>query len=280
MPDNRTQTLEAPTPVNPARGDSVTIVWHLGFIKTGTTAIQQMLRKGRHLMPPTVTAFRRQDEAVHVRVACRKWRQKPTKEKRAAVVQAVQDVRDAAVESGVEFAIFSDENVVEFEAYSHRGDIFEAAQRTIPLLEEAAYPAKSVFVFYTRDFDKWLESAHNQTVKMLRLVDDFETYRANVPFEMNWDAQKAALQATVKSDVIFHDMAEDIDSDLPLGSGLMALCNIDCGFLEQLPESSRKNESLSPAALKFMLQINRSDLSNASVRKIRQMVMQNSEMFE
>lgn len=257
----------------------LTIFWHMGFIKTGTTAAQQMLRKNKFQMPPSVHVFRKQNDTVDLRLTAKAWRKSPTDENRRAVVQAVQAARNTAIEAGASKAIFSDENIVEFEPYNDRGDIFEASAKTLPLIEEAAYPAKSVFVFYTREFDKWLTSAYNQTVKMLRLTADFDEYCANLPFEKDWNVQRERLQASVKSDVVFYDMEDDIAKGPTIGAGLLRMAGIGEDVLDALIIPDRKNESLSKGALQFMLEVNRSELSAPAVKKIRQIVMQNPEAF-
>ncbi|MDG2340678.1 MAG: sulfotransferase [Paracoccaceae bacterium] len=264
-----------------ARGDAsdLTIIWHMGFIKTGTTSAQKMLRKSRHAVPADMHLFRKQNDTVDLRLTAKAWRKKPTDENRDRVFAAVGAVRDMALENGAQTAVFSDENIVEFDAYNERDNIFTAAARTLPLIEEAAFPAKSVFVFYTRQFDKWLASAYNQSVKMLRLTEDFDEYCANIPFEKNWDVQKDLIQSGLKSDVVFCDMEDDTNSDLPVGSQVLRVAGAPSEALDKLHRPEHRNESLSPEALRFMLEVNRSNLATPALRKIRRFVMQNPESF-
>ena len=278
-PDINLRDQEPSAAVSAADASELTIFWHMGFIKTGTTATQQMLRKNKFQMPTSVYVFRKQNDTVDLRLAAKAWRKQPTDANKSAVFDAVRAARDEAIEAGARCAIFSDENVVEFEPYSPRGDIFEASIKTLPLIEEAALPAKSVFVFYTRDFDKWIASSYNQTVKMLRLTVDFDEYCANLPFEKSWEVQRERIQAAVTSDVIFREMEADINDGPTVGAGLLRMAGVEDDVLDALIIPDRKNESLSEGALQFMLDVNRSNLAPRAVKKIRQFVMQNPEAF-
>ena len=279
MLDNEFQENDVSAPRARVDASGLTIVWHMGFIKTGTTSAQKMLRKSRHTVPAGMHLFRKQNDTVDLRLTAKAWRKTPTAENRDKVFAAVHLVRDLALENNAHTAVFSDENVVEFDVYNERENIFTAAARTLPLIEEAAYPAKSVFVFYTRPFDKWLVSAYNQSVKMLRLTVNFDEYCANIPFEKDWDVQKNFIQSGLKSEVVFCDMDDDVKDDLPVGSQLLRLAGAGDEVIDNLHRPERRNESLSPEALKFMLEVNRSNISNSALRKIRQFVMQNPESF-
>lgn len=197
-----------------------------------------------------------------------------------AFAATVEEIAQQVAESGRSSALVSDENVLGLDVYNDHGHIFDFAAAVLPVVERAAWPCQSEFVFYTRSMDRWLKSAHSQAVGWTRLAVDYETWRAGIPFETDWSVQHSRLQSVTDAPVIFRNMSQDRKEGVMLGTYLFDRSGIPHDVLAQLLPARAKNERMSEAALDFMLDINSSRLNDRALNVVRQYVKRNMHLFQ
>lgn len=257
----------------------VTVIWHLGFQKTGTTIFQSLMRRNMETLSRHCALFPKRKWTAALQLAGRAWWENPGEETEAALKREARAIRDAIREQGHTAGVVSDENVIGLHFYDERGGMVDMAAHVMPVLEAAIRPARSVFVFYTRDWEKWLASAWNQVVKQLRCQQDFDDWRAGIPFEQDWQAHHARLSGVVRGEVVFRDLGQDAAEDKPMGGYILERAGVPPEALEGLNRPIGRNESLPPGALRFMLDLNRSKIHDRGLDIVRKMMLRNLDAF-
>ncbi|MEM9437016.1 MAG: hypothetical protein AAGA15_08245 [Pseudomonadota bacterium] len=258
------------------------IVWHAGFIKTGTTAVQNTLRENRSKLPERLTFVARGSMSYQLRQKAARYWENQSAENRAALVSATRALCEELGQRGTGVAIISDENITGYEPYSDRGTCLEAATLILPVIEEAASTCgvgEQSFVLYTREPEGWLRSCHNQMVKRQRCTQSYDDFRASGPSDWDWEAGLEALSARLQGRLRVYAMETEIAANVPMGSGVFQAAGLDQETIAELEQPRRRNESLSPEALHFMLTANRSSLDDATVATLRKFVIQHPEAF-
>lgn len=252
------------------------IIWHFGFQKTGTTAAQWLMRANRARLRDRVTLFPRGRLTAALRTTAMTYLRDRTEAAKTAFQTELHKIADAVLGAGVPVAIVSDENVLGLRVQDETGLIFDHAAAILPVVEAADLPARSEFHFTTRDAGAWLRSAHNQEVKQLGCTVAYADWPA-AALNVDWPALQARLAALIASPVIFRDMA---DGNQPMGAALLRAAGIDADTIAALDIPDRRNESLTPAALEFMLEVNRAGLKRRDVGIIRDIVTGNMGVFK
>lgn len=255
------------------------VVWHIGFQKTGTTTFQRAMWRTMAPIGEHTQLFPKSGSTDKLRRACVNYLRTGKSEDRRAVSSEVAEIVATTVKSGKPSAVVSDENLFGYFFYNEKTDIFRAAREMLPLLSESAKPARSVFVIYTRDFEKWLKSAHNQIVKQLRCTEAFDDWYAQVPFEKEWNVHRDRIQASVRDPVHFVSLEEEISAGRQPGEKVLELAGVPRDVIDNISWPPRSNESLSSGALEFMLKINQSDLKQRGVKIVRDIVVRSSSSF-
>lgn len=263
----------------PGHGD-ITVHWHCGFQKTGTTAFQDLLRINLPALSRHAEVFPKRDHTKQLRKTAKKVLLTPGPAAEGRLRDAAQELLDQARAAGHRTVLISDENLLGTYIQDGQGDdIFGVAARVLPALEAAVAPARSEFYFVTRDFESWLKSAHNQEVKRRRCRLPLEAWRRDITLDPDWAVQAARLRAAVASPVHFFDMTEDTARGLVPGTRILEMIGIAPEAIAALTQPPRANESLTAGALKFMLEVNGSPLSDDDLRYIRAIVSRNPGCF-
>lgn len=258
----------------------VTVIWHLGFQKTGTTTFQSFLRRNDAALSEEIAIFPKQHWTQRLQTAGLSYWDDPSLENEKALKGKARAIREKVREQGKTMGLVSDENVIGLNLYDEKGGMIDMAAAIMPILERAISPSRSIFVFYTRNFDSWFKSAHNQCVKQLRCRDNLEDFVEKTPFSTDWDAHQKQLKDAVQSPVIFRDLGEDAKEGLPMGGHILELAGIDRKAFSEFSSPIGRNESLSPAALDFMLEINRSHLHEHGLEIVRTKVLKHPQAFD
>jgi len=257
------------------------IIWHCGFRKTGTTTIQAGLAQNKALLAPFMAVFPRAQSTRGLRKAADRFWAEDSPQSRTRVKKAVRAlVRQTAAE-GHKQALVSDENTLG--EHMRLGDetLFDFAARMLPLIAEVAAPAQSVFVICTRESEAWLRSAYNQRVKMRRCTASWEEWRAAASFADDMAAECERLVARTGLDIRYLSFEDEVAGGHWPGLSLLDLCGVPRQVWEQAEIARpRENTSLPKGALDFMLLMNRSDIDDAALRKVRKAVMNNLEHFK
>lgn len=256
------------------------IVWHCGFRKTGTTTIQSGLDSNRDVLAPYTAVFPRGQSTRALRKAADKFWEGDTPQARRRVEKAVREIVSRTAKKGQKHALVSDENILGEHMCLGSETLFDFAARMLPLVAGAAAPAQSVFVVYTRASEAWLRSAYNQRVKMRRCCASWEEWRQDMGFADRMDEECARLVARTGLDIRYVSFEEEIAGGKWPGIQLLDLSGVPRHVWNEAKITRpRENTSLPQGALDFMLLMNRSDLNDSALRKVRKAVMNNLEHF-
>lgn len=263
------------------------IIWHLGFPKTGTTTFQAALSHNIGLLTDlTVMPKGSNTEKLRKRFI-RHWgshfekNRDPNKSAVPAALlrNAVRKVIAQVVDAGRPTAIISDENLIGLIRLFEGNNIFAAAVDVVKILDEASPDVSSEFVFYTRNFTRWLESAHNQVIKQRRVALDFNSWKSEIGVAQDWAPHMEAITSATSRPVHFIDFDAELKSGKQPGQTVLELAGVPDSVIGKLEWPKQKNESLSAGALQIMLQINKSNLDEDGVKIVRRVVMRNPEAF-
>ncbi|MEM7441306.1 MAG: hypothetical protein AAF393_17065 [Pseudomonadota bacterium] len=258
---------------------NITIVWHLGFQKTGTTSFQSLMRRNEEVLSSYCTVFPKQHWTEDLLVAGTSYWQHPGRATKRALKAAAQDIRRDVQNQGQTFGVVSDENIIGLELYDNSGSVFDMAAAVMPVLEDAIKPAKSVFVFYTRDWDALMKSAYNQAVKQMRNRYDFDEFIKRASFKRAWGPHRKRLAGAVNGEVVFRDLTADGEAGWPMGGYILTRAGVPPKVLTQLEPPIGTNESLPPSALEFMLEMNRSHIHDYGLEIVRKKVLKHIKAF-
>ena len=255
------------------------MIWHFGFQKTGTTAVQALMRKNARLLCDKVALFPRGRWTAALRGAAAAFLRSKTSAARADFQDEVRSLVAKVRADGHSVAIVSDENVLGLRLHDDSGTIFEHAASIVPLVAEAASEAQNEFHFFIRDPQAWLRSAHNQEVKQLRGTHSYDSWPAR-HLLVDWAALQAQLAALTPAPVTFHDMQADRAQGRLTGSTLLVAAGVDAGLIAQLEDPGAQNEALPDAALAFMIEVNKTGLKPKDIGVIRDLVIANRGLFK
>lgn len=252
------------------------ILWHFGFMKVATTSTQLLMRRNMEALSPHVTTFPKHVHTLNLRRAAQGYMLSRDAAARARLEAEIARIVEGILAAGNGIAIVSDEELCAF--YQNPG-FFADLGHLMHLVETAARPLVSEFVFYTRDMQKWLRSCHNQVVKSGRCVQDFEDWEKTVTFDRDWDAIHACLSSATTAPVTFFSLEEELASGQAPGMTLLRHAAVPEDCIGQLVMPPMRNEGLSPGALDFLLAVNRSALGEPAKRLVRRLVLDTPEAF-
>lgn len=246
------------------------ILFHLGFQKTGTTTIQAMLNANADRFPDLdIRAYG--DATKDLRVAGRNYCADPSAERRGKLELALNRHVDRTRENGKP-CLISDENILGRVPYSSAGDVLTWAGMILPMIEASCSDLSIRFVFYTRQPDAWLHSSYNQAVKRGRVSVDFETWRNNAPFTVDWAAWRDRIQRLCEAPVEFVGMEDELDRHGFLGARLLHRMGVAPASWPDLVQPDVQNPSLPENALRLMRLVNRLPLPDSQVIRISETV--------
>ncbi len=232
------------------------VILHLGFQKTGTTTIQEMLNANvARLGDIDLRAYGTATQDL--RTAGRQWCADPTPARQARLAAVLKDHADRFREGKAKVCLISDENILGRVPWAPTGDVRGWGRAILPMMEAAFDGLDLQFVFYTRAPSRWLRSLYNQSVKRARVTASFEAWVADAPFTVDWPQWQADLQATVAAPVTFIAMEDETGPDRLLGAALLRLAGVAEETIAGISPPAVQNSSLSPGALSLMRLVNR-----------------------
>lgn len=264
-----------------------TVVIHIGLHKTGSTYIQNLLKKNRAAFPSWMAVFNQADgtsRALHQ--ACQGYQMGGQKNgdaatRRDAILAECSNILEKSPEETTTILI-SDEEISgvmpgrlgQFGMYPQLAEIAET-------LVEGFRPHDVRFVVYTREIHSWIKSVHNQAVKQHRLQMDFDDFKKAIPDPIALEPLIAALTEKVgagKVTVLTYE--DDVKEEHGLGSGLLrhaGLSETEILGLERVRFNS--NESLPPKALELVRALNATDIESRQLKTVVQVLLKKSALF-
>ena len=141
------------------------VIWHFGFIKTGSSFIQNTLRANRKEAFAPFGVVARGKKSFELRQAANRYAEQGTDKTADRLRNAVQALLSDPKLVGHPTALVSDENLAGYAPFSEHGTATELASRVLPVIDAATAEmgvATQDYVAYTRDYHAWLKSCHNQ----------------------------------------------------------------------------------------------------------------------
>ncbi|MEC7669289.1 MAG: hypothetical protein VXZ18_09865 [Pseudomonadota bacterium] len=253
------------------------VILHCGFRKTGTTTIQEWMRLNAAQLPDGFAVSARDELTQPFRQAVSRHIRKPDLK---SVEREAQALRAAIEGMNAETVLVSDENLFgRFMMADDGRDIFDLAAEILPLLERAFGDAPLEFVFYTREQDRWLRSAWAQDVKRAGVSQPFDQWRSALS-SISWETGLARITAALTAPVHVFRMEDDLSASDPLmGRALFGFAGLSADQIAASERPGRENESLSAAALNFLLKVNALGLAQDDRRKVARLVEENRGCF-
>ncbi|MDJ0822691.1 MAG: hypothetical protein QNJ09_12895 [Paracoccaceae bacterium] len=254
------------------------VIIHLGFRKTGSTSIQQLLAMNAGLLPDGFVASPRADLTKPFRKIAAEHAEAPQPK---ALRRAGQELRDAVEGIAADTLLISDENLIGQSMVTADGrTLFDLAVEVLPVIETAFGDAPLEFVAYTRDRTGWLRSAYNQAVKRSGVVQQRDDWIAGMPDRLDWQAGLDQLRGVLKAPLSIFAMEDDLAGEAPLmGRALLMHAGLTAEDLAGLERPGRSNESLGPGALQFLLKLNALGLPSKDRRRVARLVEDNPGLF-
>lgn len=241
------------------------IIVHAGFHKTGTTSIQRALDAHRAALPLTVLL---RPDMVALCESARAY-----SVSRSAVDLGLVQYEAAVLADGWDGTVLlSSEDLAGHMPGRRevtRYDAVPVLMQTVASTFHAVHPdAKVTLAFTTREAAQWLASCHMQHLRATRITLTAEDYAIQFAASAQLDDIVAETAGAVPNARV-HALPLNGPTD-PL-TALLALADVPAGTLPPMPH---KNRSAPDALRAGLLDINRSDRSDAEARAARRALMQ------
>ncbi|MCR8824994.1 hypothetical protein [Pseudosulfitobacter koreensis] len=248
------------------------IVLHIGFHKTGTSTVQQMLRTNRALLKPhlAIRLKPQMTDLMHATRGFSTWRDKISLAKVARRFDLLlQDLpgmpRRALVISAEELSghMPGRGDLADYSAAPELVHIYvECVQKHFPDCEVAVYAS-------TRAPQAWLRSAYWEHVKSSSMTLDFTDFVARYGHAADLDAVLDEIAATVPCRVFRARLEEAQSLRLGPAQPLLELCDVPAETLAQIMPHPVANAALDPSVLEALLEANRAhpDPADRAARK-------------
>lgn len=245
------------------------IVIHAGFHKTGTTTVQQVLKKNAKLLWPhmAIGLRHRFADLLHASRGYSTWRDPLTLAKFSHRFDTFIQSLDLGPKR--QLVISAEELAGHLPG---RGDLadYSAAPvlmgEIVTVLEHRFQSPDITFYFSTRAAEPWLKSAYWEHVKAARMTLDFDDYSARYKASANLDEAAAQIAQQVAPYPVITRSLESC-ADLPLGPAqpLLDLIDIPAARRALLEPQPQANQARPPKVLSTFLAFNRSDMSGPEV---------------
>ncbi len=232
------------------------IVFHAGFQKTGSTAVQNRILDNINHLSPYFHYLGKRDLKDLKKFAQQAIRN-PSSRGREKLLEALEELASGTASIQQPVVLMSSEILFGNDIYSESGNLVSWMEQILPLFAKAFSDHELECVFYTRDPESWLFSTYRQSVLMRGYTITFDEYRRNLPFALDWDSiRKTVEECVAPSNVTFVDMKTDIGEATGLGTALFRHCQVPETVLSQLSFAASDNVSLNEDALQIMREAN------------------------
>ncbi|MDP0928490.1 hypothetical protein Q0601_14990 [Paracoccus onubensis] len=244
-----------------------TAFFHVGFHKTGTTYIQDLLRQNAENLPNRYHFFVQGD------AECNALRRSFRHRGVGAFAESrnLEEVEKTLLEldeiAGERAIVLSDETIFGYLPGKYAPfNIYHDLGERIEFIRKVLSNRDPVFFIYTRELTDWLLSVYKEAVKGHREKMEFESYvkRMKIGDGLVPLCQKLVAEHG-ETTITFRDMDVDNDEKLGVGTALLRWIGITDEELNAIHSVNRQNESLPDGILKAILAINRTSLPKRAV---------------
>lgn len=258
------------------------LIFHLGFPKTGSTTIQQLLRINRdELFRRGILVSPRDEFSRSLRRSAIHWARDGGLFNRLVVSLALRIFASKIKSARFDSLIVSDENIIGVESARLFSSVCRADYSlVVRCLEKMLGPSfDCYYIAYTRDSEKWRVSAYNETIKKGKHAHSYS----------NWCMRNSDLNAPNKIISRLYDilgerllvvrMEDELATGKPLGSVLLNLAGLESAEILKLRKAPISNLSLPEGALAFIRILGESGYHGRLLKKIAGIVQKNSHLF-
>ena len=258
------------------------LIVHAGFHKTGTSSVQQMLRRNGKRLARGFRVFTHRD--IPGVCGAARGMSAGAPDGGDPLDAALFDFELAQFLAGLDTddprpVVISSENLAGHMP-GRRGLVRYSATPAImarfaAVTGQCLPEARIDFHFSTRGADSWLRSCYWQHLRATRLTDDFDTYRAAYLPHADLDADVAAIAAAVPAPHRVHAAALEDCAALRLGplEPILDLMQPPARMRAALTPLPPANRAMGPAAAAELLRLNRSGLDKAALTAAKKAVL-------
>jgi len=235
-----------------------TIHFHIGPHKTGSTAIQKMIRLHSELLEKTHNLFPVNDPLVN------QITQSLNKGDRDAAILELQKLADICAAKPGDCLISSEDFAGELPGRSNKRKPYPKLFENINTIRKAFPDFRCKFYFFTRTPDEWLRSSYAQIMKHGSRFHSFEGFTSFLHTQDLWDETLKKIRDKMRSDFteIRYEEGESFSS---VNALLWAILGSDTEL--KIPQDSRRpNQSNSATVVTLFEAVNRSGASPEAQR--------------
>lgn len=254
------------------------VIVHAGFHKTGTSSLQDHLRKHREALAPYAAIYLKEDflEAGNAgRIYGLKrfpWR---LRRFRLAVRSFLEDIPDGEV-------IF-----LSWEGFSgvmpgHRRmggrSVEDMTTAGIPLAKTIirelrkrfGSEAEITFLYTTRARESWIKSVYGHVLRSIQITDDFETFRAGLPKLPHLEDEADRIAAAIAPVPVIASALEEV-KEHPQGPAIAALelMGVPQNVIDALPPATRTNAGNTAVLQAEFLRLNREMTDKDALKAVK-----------
>lgn len=240
------------------------VIVHAGFHKTGTSSLQDYLRKVRRRLPDDIAVHLKEDFLEAGNLA-RRYGQRPYPWRRRRFARSLRKYLSSIDDSAV--------HILSWEGFSgimpgHRrltGPVRNIRRAAIPLartivteLHRRFGPGVDITFLYTlREPESWLHSVHGHLLRSIRLTEDYETFRAGFTPVIRLDDEAERIAHALAPVPVVTSWLEQ-NSLRPEGpaAAVLDLIELAGSLRESLPPARKTNSGNSEAIRAECLELN------------------------
>jgi len=267
------------------------IIVHMGFHKTGSTYVQELLKLNAGRLPEGFVALHQASpHTARLRRACLSFQKarRAGPEAPEAKVQAETIVAEcrAILErhaGDAHTVLISDEELAGYmPGRLGARAVYPCLAELCRLLREGFAPHPVQFVFYTREPEGWLKSVYNQAVKQHKVTKRYHRFRQDLIGSPDLAAHAAVIREEFGAEAVsvFSFEEERQIRDRPFGASLFALAGLPEALCRDFEIAGiNRNESLHPIARELMRSLNETALTSEQIVTIKDVFLRREMLF-
>lgn len=209
---------------------------HIGPHKTGTSTIQRMLKNNITLFAPELTVIPRNDLALSDLTQTCIWA-RTEKELNDSIGEIQKQARRLALSCRHRSKMLCSNEDLMGGLPCRRDEVglYQLGAAKLKLISDAMEKTgcKVRFVFYTRDFAKWVPSLQRQLRQGATNYLPAEKFKKRAQFPDDWQELLNDLRAVLRPDQLHVLSFEDDACDGKLGADLLRYCGLSDAMLSQ-----------------------------------------------
>lgn len=222
------------------------VILHLGFHKTGSSSVQELLRRNRARLAPHVACAIQKDPALRpLEAACKAYDRAPHRLNRLRLRRAWRRLAARLAALPAEAAIVSSEDLMGRIPSDRDGEaVYARSAAIIGALQEATPELRLDVAFYSRDGVKWRDSLYRHLVRTRSLALTAGDFAALEKFRDPDAALRQAAErvgARVAGETALLSFEDDLGARLGPGTALLALAGVGPEVMEGLEPVDQQN---------------------------------------